>query len=341
MARKAKKEETKVELSSVLAFEKKIVPSDGYMYSVAWDNRHDDNAVSLVPVVEKSVRGTVSNRCSSKFDGKMEVPNPHTVDSASLPMSDDTLVLRYTLKFLSGAETPSACNEPGHFNLIKEMGKSYAEKYGYKELAYRYAINIANGRFLWRNRVGADKIEVVVTANIDNKKWVFNAYDFSLKNFEQGSELVEDLSSIIADTLSGKRDFLLLQIKACVQLGKGQEVYPSEELIFDKGKSTKGKILYEKDNTAAIHSQKIGNAIRTIDTWYPGDGQNIIRPIAVEPYGAVTNLGKAFRIPRDGKDFYTLFDRYSSGHPFESDEDAHYVMAVLVRGGVFGKSSKE
>ena len=31
----------------------------------------------------------------------------------------------------------------------------------------------------------------------------------------------------------------------------------------------------------------------------------------------------------------------SLGDDFDSPEDAHYVMAMLVRGGVFGQSSKE
>lgn len=348
MARKANNDGSKVELSSVLAFEKKIVPSDGYMYSSEWEKRYDIHAMHAIPVIEKSVRGTISNRLkgsekssTDKLDAKVENPNLQTVDSASLPFDDDTLVLCYTLKFLAGAEIPSACNEPEHFRLITEMGKRYIAEYGYKELAHRYAINIANGRFLWRNRVGAEQIEIVVKVDTDDKQWTFNAYDFPLKDFEEGGELVEGLASMIADALSGKRSFLLLQVKACVQLGNGQDVYPSEELVLDKGKSNKSKILYEKDSIAAMHSQKIGNAIRTIDTWYPAYGQDNTMPIAIEPYGAVTNLGKAFRAPKESKDFYTLFDKYSSGNPFESDEEAHYVMAVLVRGGVFGQTSKE
>ena len=74
---------------------------------------------------------------------------------------------------------------------------------------------------------------------------------------------------------------------------------------------------------------------------YSSFEENGNRPIAIEPYGAVTTLGKAFRISKDKADFYTLFDKYSLGDDFDSPEDAHYVMAMLVRGGVFGQSSKE
>ena len=63
--------------------------------------------------------------------------------------------------------------------------------------------------------------------------------------------------------------------------------------------------------------------------------------IAIEPYGAVTNLGKAYRTPKDKVDFYTLFDQFAVGKILDTVEQEHYVMAVLVRGGVFGQSGKD
>jgi len=91
-----------------------------------------------------------------------------------------------------------------------------------------------------------------------------------------------------------------------------------------------------------MHSQKLGNALRSIDTWYPefDDAEKSAGPIAIEPYGAVTNLGKAYRTPKDKQDFYTFFDKWARGTELERIEDEHYVMATLVRGGVFGESDK-
>jgi CRISPR-associated protein Csy3 len=91
-----------------------------------------------------------------------------------------------------------------------------------------------------------------------------------------------------------------------------------------------------------MHSQKLGNALRSIDTWYPefDDPEKSAGPIAIEPYGAVTNLGKAYRTPKDKQDFYTFFDKWARGAELERIEDEHYVMAILVRGGVFGESDK-
>lgn len=335
----------KSELASVLAFEKKLVPSDGYMYSTKWSDRACETPVHIT---EKAVRGTISNRLKAdiindpaKLNAKIQNANPQTVDHAALCPGDDTLKVQFTLKVLPHAWIPSACNDPEHYRKIIEFGESYAKATGFQELAGRYAMNIANGRFLWRNRVGAEDIEIAICDEADQKKWEFNAYDYSLKDFDGDHPEISEMAGLIADALCGKREYLLLEVTAHVKMGKGQDVYPSEEMVLDKGNKTKSKILYQVNETAALHSQKIGNAIRTIDTWYPDEDDSGLGPIAVEPYGAVTNLGRAFRNPKDKVDFYTLFDSWSRGTEPATAEKKHYVMAVLVRGGVFGDSGKE
>lgn len=334
-------------LATVLSFEKKIVLSDGLMYGVTWDKRQHQNEATALPLREKSVRGTISNRQApavvndpAKLNAKVEQPNLQTVDAASLSMNQDTLKITFTMKVLPGAAVPAACNNAEHKAKILEMGNRYVEQYGFGELAKRYALNLANARFLWRNRVGAEDLEVQITA--DGKQWLFHPYDYSLQDFDHSDEMVDTLAEQIESALSGKIPYLLLEVTTFAKIGRGQDVYPSEELILDKGKGKKSKVLYEVDGTAAMHSQKLSNAIRTIDTWYEEYGTNTgVGPIAVEPYGAVTNLGKAFRTPKAKSDFYTLFDKYSLGDDFDSPEAAHYVMAVLIRGGVFGASGKE
>ena len=70
-------------------------------------------------------------------------------------------------------------------------------------------------------------------------------------------------------------------------------------------------------SSAGLHSQKIGNVIRTIDIWY-GDAAS--RPLAVEAYGAVTNLGTAYRKLKDKLDFYSLFDRFGMGETIDATQ---------------------
>jgi len=340
----------KENIASVLAFEKKLVPSDGFMYGTTWDERHNKEKVEPLALLEKSVRGTISNRLKPavqndplKLNAEVEKPNLQRVDSCGLTMNQDTLKLSFTLKVLSGVQHPSACNNQAFNESLTAACEEYITNEQFSELGNRYAENIANGRFLWRNRVGAEKIEVCVAvlSGDSGQSWTFDASSMNTREFSNPSAILE-LGTEIAQALAGKTDFLLLGIEAFVLIGKAQDVYPSEELVLDKGnsKSKKSKILYSIDGVAGMHSQKIGNAIRTIDTWYPDYVEVGIGPIAIEPYGAVTNLGKAYRNPQAKADFYTLFDLFARGEKLENKEDEHYVMAVLVRGGVFGKSDK-
>lgn len=335
-------------IASVLSFEKKLVPSDGYLSSMIWGD--EENAAAL-RLKEKSVRGTISNRLKkaiqddpAKLNAEVEKPNLQRVDACSLKPEHDTLKLNFTLKVLGGIEHPSACNNAKYKQSYQAAVLAYKETYGFEELAKRYAINIANARYLWRNRVGAEDIlvEVTVLNNDSNQSWQFNALEYSTRDFSDTDDSIDELAACISQTLKSEADFLMLGISCYAKVGIAQDVYPSEELVFDKGRGDKSKILYEVDNQAALHSQKIGNALRTIDTWYEeySNPEASVGPIAIEPYGAVTNLGKAFRTPKAKQDFYSYFDKWSRGEIELTEDQQHYVMAVLVRGGVFGESDK-
>ena len=121
------------------------------------------------------------------------------------------------------------------------------------------------------------------------------------------------------------------------EVSEGGTVGTIRGFILDKDSAGKSKTLYHVDGVAAIHSQKIGNAIRTIDTWY--EGAEELGPIAVEPYGSVTTQGKAYRQPKQKLDFYTLLDNWLLKDQVPPAEQQHFVMAVLIRGGVFGDAS--
>ncbi len=332
-------------IASVLAFEKKLVPSDGFMYGTSWETRNEK--ARPLQITPKSVRGTISNRLNkqlkddpAKLDAKIENPNLQIVDSCALNLDENTLKVHFTLKVLGGVGIPSACNNEKFGASLSEVVQDYTEREGFRELGKRYAINIANGRFLWRNRVGSEQIEIVVKAPALEESWTFDALSIPIRDFTVDDKQVNELGDKIANVLAGQSSLLLLEIEAFARIGKAQEVYPSEELVLGKQKtqSEKSKILYQINDQAGMHSQKIGNALRSIDTWYPEYEESQVGPIAIEPYGAVTTLGRAFRAKSD---FYSLFDTYALGEKLAAVEDEHFVMAVLVRGGVFGESSKE
>ncbi len=48
--------------------------------------------------------------------------------------------------------------------------------------------------------------------------------------------------------------------------------------------------------------------------------------------------GKAYRQPKDKLDFYTLLDDWIVKDKIPEVEQQHYVIATLIRGGVFGKA---
>lgn len=280
----------KLSTPSVLAFEAKLLPSDALMFAGNWD----ENVWQPIIVGEKAVRGTISNRLKAatandpaKLDAEVSKANLQTVDIAALPHHTDTLKLVFTLRILSDLHIPSTCNDPAYQEALAAKVKQYQIETQFSELAKRYAQNIANGRFLWRNRVGAQAVKIVVTAN--KQHFTFDSYDFNLRDFADDQQ-INELAKIIQFGLMEKH--ALIKVEAYSQLGQGQAVFPSQELVMGGGKGDKSKFLYQLDGQAAMHSQKIGNALRTIDTWHPDFEE--IGPIAVEPYGSVTNRGAAY-----------------------------------------------
>lgn len=330
--------------ASVLAFERKLDPSDALFHAGRWDDQAEAARWPAIALREKSVRGTISNRLKTKeqdpakLDAAIENPNLQTVDVATLPAEADTLKVSFTLRVLPGAGKPSACNNADYEAKLLQTVQGYVDSQGFGELARRYAHNLATGRFLWRNRIGAEQVEVTVALierGTATQSWTFDALQLSLRHFDAGDAQSDRdaLADLIADGLAGKRH-VLLQITAFARVGAAQEVFPSQELILDRGRGDKSKTLYHVDKVAAIHSQKLGNAIRTVDDWY--EGANELGPIAVEPYGSVTTQGKAYRQPKQKQDFYNLLDDWLLKDKVPAVEQQHFVMAVLIRGGVFG-----
>jgi CRISPR-associated protein Csy3 len=142
---------------------------------------------------------------------------------------------------------------------------------------------------------------------------------------------------------------VLVSVEAYVKLGKGQHVFPSQEMNMGEKK----KKLFQLEDCAAMHNVKIGNAIRTIDTWYgeqmliKSEGKDktetvnidaeIKQPIAIEPYGSVTQHGRAYRPSKN--DLYSLMLDWVNSKENVNEDDKKYVVGNLIRGGVFGGDS--
>ncbi len=358
----------KVKIPSILSFERKLECSDGLMYSGNWDDREDMRETSkeingellktkiknwkTIPIVPRQNRSTQS--AYGIDDIKKTAPNPVSSDSddANLPFDKDTLKLNFSMRVIGNLGKPFACNMPDFAAAIEDKVSAFKKTNGIDDIATRYAYNIANGRFLWRNRVCAEEIEIRVSKNDEQPILIFNPYEYSLKDFNTKieHENLKKLAEGIKQCLIGEDDknFLILKVEAFVKLGQGQHVFPSQEMNI----GAKKKKLFQLDGCGAMHNVKIGNAIRTIDNWYGSkmlvktgksktdtiDIPEALKglPIAIEPFGSVTQHGRAYR--HKDIDLYSLLENWVNGD-IESDQKK-YVVANLIRGGVFGGESE-
>ncbi|MFW8602440.1 type I-F CRISPR-associated protein Csy3 [Desulfobacterota bacterium M19] len=321
-----------IELPTVLSFERKLETSDALMYAGEWgDSKTLSSQQWLsIPITKRQNRSTQS--AYGIDDAKKSEPNPvsSNSDDANLPHDRDTLKVSFSVRVIGNVGKPFACNDPDFEKAISKHIISYKETGGgLKTLALRYAYNIANGRFLWRNRVCAEKIAIHVKTEDGPDGLGFNAYDFSLNEFNKNKDNVDlkHLAEIIYTGLKGGgNSFTFIEVNAYVKLGNGQHVFPSQEMNMGEKK----KVLFQLGKCAAMHNVKIGNAIRTIDNWY----ENAEFPIAVEPYGSVTQMGQAYR--KSKNDLYTLMLHWLNEKDNVSDEDKNFAVANFIRGGVFG-----
>ena len=232
-------------------------------------------------------------------------------------------------------------------------------KGGFAHLARLYIWNIANGRFAWRNRFQADDMKVEV--HFDGQTIVFNPTHPSISLVVPAS--IEDLRASVLSNEPATVDKLIawiakglraertaLSVAWLASMQEGQEIFPSQEYLQAEKKDKAPSRVYAKlpqyrdwreVNQASMHSQKIGAALRHIDNWHEADD----RVIAINPYGGVQETGDVLRKKESKKDFYAL--RGNADELFSAIEaarnaeaipgDVHFVIANLVRGGVFGQ----
>lgn len=332
-------------LPSVLAFDRKLEPSDALMHSGNWSEINNQLAWQPIKLFVRRNRAVKSNFKQEVLQNEGELqkqiaePNPVWGDDAALNHEHDTLKISFTLRVVGGLSKPSICNK-------KEFQDKFSEKISehiqsnLDELAKRYAYNIANGRFLWRNRISAQAIKVTVNHSSLNAPLEFDAYKFSLKHTTAVDDTVQKLAEFFKAGLIGKEN-MLLTINAFVQIGAGQRVWPSQEMVLNSPAGEKSRHLFSLNGIAAMHCEKIGNALRTIDDWYP-EYTNTETPIAIEAYGSVTQRAIAYRSSKN--DFKTLLPRWLNAEVNTEDiseNDKNFVIAMIIRGGVFGEEDKK
>jgi CRISPR-associated protein Csy3 len=343
-------------LPSMLNYTRSIIPSNGVFFYT------ENGQEKPVEVYQQTVRGTIASFSGVPRDVKKSVDetdakeisaklldptnaNIQRIDVCYLPNTVDRFHLRFSVTFAPHSLASGACGDAVYAEHLAEFAQTYRSKGGYRTVAQRYLQNLINARWLWRNRYATDK-QVSVSMHGAEQPFVFTvANDFEHDYSQCDGYAI--LLQAITDALSGEGAVLRLNVLGSGVLGMGQEVYPSQEFVEGKKDKTLASVTVSGNTRqAAMHSQKIGNALRTIDDWHSRAAQ--YGKLAVEPFGVVAHRAEAARLPSSGSDLYTyLMDLEAALAALQQATEGnipdhlHYVMACLIRGGVFSGEGKE
>lgn len=331
-----------------------------------------DKLLSPVEITESTVRGTIANY-SDKVKpadrvgiakNAVDGANVQKIEIAFLPVNASTMVMKGSIRFNSNSFEPSMHDSLEFTTAVNAFLTAYSDAKGYDELALRYLLNAASGRWMWRNWDGEDRqVTLKIKGQGSDSGLTIHEDDIDMsKGFHIGAikdeakrEEFQAMVNKVSKALGHKAArSVAIELIGSVDLGFGAEVYPSQEFSSaDEKSDDKGglsKILARsvlKDGTkqAVLHTQKIGNAIRTIDTWYKGPkgpNESDVAPIAVEPFGANTHMKVAHRVR--GNDLYTYFADPEALQKSLTENGVnathHFVAACLVRGGAYQMGNK-
>lgn len=345
---------------SFLNYNRSISPSEGLLFGMK-----SDGSCVPVEVIKRGVRGAISSYANVYKEKKVESSeniakqldpknaNLQQIEVAFLPQDAERLALRFSVVVQNNSFAPAGCDDPEFHDKLAAVAARYAEIGGYMFLAERYAWNLINGRVLWRNRFVTEKR--VKIALMTGEEFTFNVDNMRLDRFEREAmpDGFEVLAGRIGTALAGENP-LFLDVEVSGKAPAGAEVFPSQEFLPEaKTSKDKGKVLSSINvdgiRQATMHSQKIGNAIRVIDEWH-GKVEDY-GAIAVEAFGYVQSRTDAVRLPgkNNGKDIYALLKEIddviealnASDDASSLNGDIHYMVAMLVRGGVFSGEKKK
>jgi CRISPR-associated protein Csy3 len=334
-----------VALPSFFSVSRAIQYSNGIMRAVM-----GDGSLKPIAVHEFSVRGAKSShgdayklaRGDAKTVKDINTPNPQRVDGAFLPEDSQRLRLSFSMNVIAISTDRQSCNDFAYTGKLRQFLDTFRGAGGFERLARLIVWRIAAAAVLWRNGYGIDK---TVLVKAEGKEWRFAADHVSAATPE-GFTAPDDLVALVAGALANRREVLMLSIDTEVTIGFGQEVFPSQELEMKKETNGKSKVLYFVPDggveTAAMHPQKIGAAIRAFDIWHPEFAN--AGPLSIEPMGYSHQHQESFRSVDSKTDLYSHLmaiedlekEMRSTG---SADDRSVYLAACLMRGGVFSASA--
>lgn len=320
-----------------------------------------------ITVIRHGIRGT-QNVMSSK-----DVSNPQTTETAKTSADAIGMQIQFSLQTTPIRRLVVACDQPEERQKIDAFLLKAESSEELMELCRRYARRIMTGSFFWRNLTLAQELEI--TASCEGQSVSVQgvqSFDLAARGFNDYAEAEITLAQWLQRSFT-TTDHLGngIQITAKLKFSHpgAMEVYPSQVYVSDKPKGF-ARPLYKLDpispeelvrmrrdddartlvdsiptGKAALRDQKIGNAIRTIDTWY-ADGD--VPPIAIEPNGASLSSNTFYRDFKSGRSFFDIRPRLAEltadmkeqGSGTQPSPEAMFMLAVFIRGGVLGDSKE-
>jgi CRISPR-associated protein Csy3 len=337
-----------------------------------------------IPVMRHGIRGT-QNVAKKKEDKEVsekkearesnKVSNIQITETAKTSPDALGLHIRFSLQTTPLRKLVTACDQPEVRADIDRFLQTAETSEELMELCRRYARRIFSGSFLWRNLTLAQALNIEATCESKTVK-VEGEQAFALA--ERGFTDYVEAELTLAQWL--QRSFVTeasigagIEITAQVKFANAGafEVYPSQVYVSNKPRGfarplyklnpiSSAELMRLQPNEqnvetlmdslvmgqAAIRDQKIGNAIRTIDTWY---AEGNVPPIAVEPNGASLSANVFYRDVKSGKSFFDLLPRiktltqqlHTHASGMQPSPEAMFALAVFIRGGVFGDGKSE
>lgn len=352
-----------IKVPKVLSFQRGTIVSDGTLSSIVPTEKGEE----LVPikVVRHGIRG-INNKPKPNSDG---VANIQRTESAKTAADAVGLAVEFAYRTLSADQLLFGCSDPAYRLAVNGFVERFFVRGipEFDEVCLRYARNILNGRWLWRNLMLG---EASVSATVKSNGKVYSGAGSRRSDFDQYTDDEKALAQDVIATglLSGQGGAPTLSVVGRVTFGfKGEvEVFPSQNMVTNKPKGF-ARSLYKVDmisrkelisilsgankdgedagefmadmidmGRAALRDQKIGNAIRTIDTWYPGYSGT---PLPIEPNGASleTNLLHRKETVVNAEGLLSKIDEIVPSATF--NPNAAYLIALIVRGGVFSEKA--
>ncbi len=344
-------------LPSIFSVQRGMIISDAEMSNLIPDGQGGFKKTP-VQVIRHGILGTQNVIGKDK-----DIKNPQRTESAKTGPNATGMAVEFRMSTITLDNAVFACNQNEFRASVQGFVDRFKSSDELREVCNRYARNILNGRWLWRNRILGKKIEVSVACGSE-PVITSDATSRPHAKFGDFTDAEKRLGDLLMSSLTDAPQ--QFTVTATIDFGMAGcfEVFPSQNYVSDKPKGF-ARSLYKlnrigrtdlirimsKDDAdtysgdivdmgdAAIRDQKVGNAIRTIDTWYE-DGKEA-SPIPVEPKGANIETNEVKRSKNSLFDMILDMDALTpakNGDPL--DRDAMFILGNLVRGFLAGEKDE-